>query len=101
MGAVRVPDEAELVDTCDECTDEAKINEGDEEGVGFGAVVGEECCNGPGGAQDGNDEQDEDVVRGEGVGFGVDVYEVGKHAEGWYLWERRLAGNSAMVDWCC
>lgn len=49
-------DEAELVDACDERADETEIDEGDEEGVGARAVVGEECCDGPGGTQDGHDE---------------------------------------------
>jgi len=47
----------------------------------FAAVVGEEGKDRPGGAEDGDDEENEDVVRCEGVLTGVDVYEVGEHAE--------------------
>ena len=54
--------EAELVDTCDECADETEVNEGDEESVGACAVVREQRCDGPGGAQDGDDEKNEDIV---------------------------------------
>ena len=52
-------------------------------------MVGEEGCDSPGGAEHGDDEEDKDVVGGEGVGFGVDVHEVGEHAEGWDLWRGR------------
>lgn len=45
-------------------------------------MVGEECCDGPGGGEDGHDEEDEDVVWCEGVRRGVDVHEEGEHAEG-------------------
>jgi len=78
-----VRDEAELVDASDEGAHEAEIDEGDEQGVGFRAVVGEECGDGPGGAEHGDNEEDEDVVGGEGVGFGVDVHEPCEHAECW------------------
>jgi len=47
--AVLFCDTAEFVDACDESPDEAEIDEADEEGVVFGAVVGEEGCDGPGG----------------------------------------------------
>jgi hypothetical protein len=67
---------AKFVDTSDKCADEAEIDEGDEEGVGAGAVVGEECCDGPHGAEDGDDEQDEDVVGSEEVILVVNVYKV-------------------------
>jgi len=46
-------------------------------------VVCEERCDGPCRTQDRDDKEDEDVVGGESVCFGVDVHEVGKHAEGW------------------
>ncbi len=78
--------EAQLVDAGDEGADEAEVNEGDEEGVGARAVVGEQRGDGPGGAEDRDDEQDQDVVRGESVGFRVDVDEPGEHAEGGDLW---------------
>ena len=48
-------------------------------------MVGEEGANGPGGAQDGDDEEDENVVRSQGVIIGVDMDEVGEHAKGWDL----------------
>jgi len=46
-------------------------------------VVGEEGCDCPCGTEDRDYEEDEDVVGGEGVGFRVDVDEVGQHAKGW------------------
>jgi hypothetical protein len=48
--AVLFCDAPEFVDACDEGTDETEVDEADEEGVVFGAVVGEERCDGPGGA---------------------------------------------------
>ena len=48
-------------------------------------MVGEECSDCPGGAQDADDEEDEDVGRCQGVLAGVDVDEVGQHAKGWNL----------------
>ncbi|TAQ88456.1 hypothetical protein B7494_g3229 [Chlorociboria aeruginascens] len=73
-------DSSELVDACDQCADEAEVNEGYEEGVGARAVVGEQCCNCPYAGEDADDEEDEDVVGGEQVLRGVDVHEVGKHS---------------------
>lgn len=84
-------DEAEFVDTSDECADETEVDEGDEEGVGFCAMVGEEGCDGPGGAQHRDNEEHEDVVWREGVGFRVDMDEVGEHAEGWDLREKEVS----------
>lgn len=75
-GAVGVPDEAQLVDGSYECTDEAQIDEGDEKGVGLGAVVSEERCDRPDSAQDRNNEEDENVVRCERIVGGVDIHEV-------------------------
>ena len=40
-------------------------------------MVGEEREEGPGGAEDGDDEEEEDVGWGQGVGGAVDVDEVG------------------------
>lgn len=50
--AIGVGDEAELIDTGDEGPDETEIDEGDEEGVIAGTVVGEEGCDGPGASKD-------------------------------------------------
>ena len=76
-GARVFADEAQFIDRGDEGADETEIDEGDEEGVGFRAVVGEERCDCPGGAKDGDDEEDEDVGWCEGIVRGVDVHEVG------------------------
>jgi len=61
-GAVFVGDAAQFVDACDKGADEAEIDEGGEARVFTGAVVGEEGCDGPGCAEDTDDEEDEDVV---------------------------------------
>jgi len=47
MGAVCGADEAQFIDSGDKCADEAEVDEGDEEGIGACAVVGEERCDGP------------------------------------------------------
>lgn len=54
---VVVGDEAELVDACDKGSYETEIDEGDEEGVGARAVVGEEGCDGPGAGEHWDDEE--------------------------------------------
>ena len=56
-------------------------------------MVGEEGCDGPGGAQHGDDEEYEDIVGREGIGFRVDMDEVGEHAKGWDLREKKLVGD--------
>lgn len=45
-------------------------------------MVGEDCADGPDAGEDRDDEEDEDVVWGQGVVGCVDVDEVGEHAEG-------------------
>jgi len=80
--AVLFCDAPELVDACDEGADETEVDEADEEGVVFGAVVGEEGCDRPGRSQHGDDEEDEDVSRCEGIIGGIDVDEVCEHAKG-------------------
>jgi len=62
MGAVLATDATQFVDTCDEGPDETEIDEGDKEGVVFRSVVGEESADCPGGGEDGDNEEDEDVV---------------------------------------
>jgi len=59
--AVLVGYAAQLVDPCDQGADETEVDEGDEEGVVFRAVVGEEGADCPGGREHGDDEEDEDV----------------------------------------
>jgi len=78
--AVGVGDEAQLIDTGDEGAHKTEIDEGDEEGIGARAVVGEERGDGPGGGEDADDEENEDVVGCEGVVGVVYVDEVGEHA---------------------
>jgi len=58
LGAVGVRDEAQFVDARDKGTNEADVDEGHEEGVGFGAVVGEERADGPGGTEHRGYEED-------------------------------------------
>lgn len=87
-GAILFRDVPKSVNAPDECAHEEEVDECDEHGVGFGAVVGEEGGDGPGEREDGDDEEDEDVVGGEGVLRGVDVHEVGEHAHGGDLWVR-------------
>ena len=61
-------------------------------------MVGEEGCDGPGGAEDGDYEEDEDVIGGEGIGFRVDVDEVGEHAERGDLWMLAVVGGGGGVE---
>jgi hypothetical protein len=75
-----VVDAAQLVHARDEGAEEAGVDEADEEGVGRGAVVGEEGEDAPGQGEDGGDEEDEDRGRGQGVGGDVLVDKVGQHA---------------------
>jgi len=83
VGAVLVGDVAEGVDAADECADEEEIDEGNEAGVVGRAVVGEECCDGPSEGEDGDNEEDEDIVGSEGASSVVDVHKVGEHAHCW------------------
>lgn len=46
-------------------------------------MVCEERGDSPGGGEDGDDEEDEDVVGREGVLFAVNVDKVGEHAQSW------------------
>jgi hypothetical protein len=55
-------------------------------------VVGEEGSDCPGGGENRDDEEDENVGRCQGVIAGVDVHEVGEHAEGRDLGEEKLVG---------
>lgn len=48
-------------------------------------MVREECSDCPDGCEHGHDEEDENVVGRERIVTGVDVDEVGQHAEGWNL----------------
>lgn len=61
-GAVGLCDPAEVVDACDQGANEAQVDEADEARVGLGAVIAEEREDGPGCPQDGDNEEDEDVV---------------------------------------
>jgi hypothetical protein len=81
IGAVGVRDMAELIDAGDEGANEAKIDEGDEECIVVGAVVREECCDGPDSSEDRHNEEYQDEIWCQLVCLGVDVYEVGQHSE--------------------
>lgn len=61
------PNEAQLVDAADQRADEAQVDEGDEPRVRVRAVVREERVDGPAGAEDGDDEEHEDVCGREGI----------------------------------
>jgi len=61
IGAVRIADAAQLVVGGDEGTDEAEVDEGDEEGGAAGGAEAEEGRDRPGAGEDGDDEEDEDV----------------------------------------
>ncbi|KAI9642424.1 hypothetical protein NHQ30_009229 [Ciborinia camelliae] len=78
--AVGVRDEAQCVDAGDERPHETEIDEGDEERVVARAVVREEGGDRPGASEHGHDEEDQDVVWGEGVVGGVDVDEKCEHS---------------------
>lgn len=56
--AVGVCYKAQFVDAGDEGSHETEIDESDEEGVVSRSVVGEECCDGPGASEHGDDEED-------------------------------------------
>lgn len=65
--AVCIGDVAELVDAGDEGADEAEVDERYKDGGVTGGFTAEDSGDGPGGGQDGNDEEDEDGVGGEEV----------------------------------
>lgn len=80
--AVRVCDEAQLVDAGDEGADEGEVDEADEARV---VAVREDGEEGPGQGEDRDDEEEEDVGRRKLVGGDVEVDEVGEHAHYWDL----------------
>lgn len=79
MCAVVICNHSQLVYSSDESANEAEIDEGDEESVGFGTVICEECCDCPNGTEYRNDEKNEDVVWCQDwwIVAGVDVDEPG------------------------
>jgi len=81
--AVLVGDTAKLVNTCDKGSNEKEINEGDKLCIGLRSMIAEEGEDCPSGAEDGDDKEEEDIGRGQGIVAGVDVYEVGEHAHCW------------------
>lgn len=89
-------DEAEFVDTCDQSSNETHVDEGDEECIARGSVVGEECTDSPSGGQNRDDEEDEDVVWSKCIVACVDVDEVSQHAESGNL--RMLVSMQAKVE---
>jgi len=62
--AIGVGDETQRVHGADEGTHKEQVDQRDKECVRLGAVVGEECADGPGGAEHRDDEEHEDVIRG-------------------------------------
>lgn len=55
---VGVGDVTELVDAGDKGPDEAEVDEGDEDGGVAGGFAAEDGYDGPGGGEDGDDEED-------------------------------------------
>jgi hypothetical protein len=78
--AVNVADSAQIVDASDEGSKDENVDDTDEEGVGRGAMVGEESEDGPGEGDDGDDKEDEDRGWCEGVCVVEAIYEPGEHA---------------------
>lgn len=48
-------------------------------------MVGEECCDGPDCCEDGDDEENEDMIGCEGILLAVHIDKVGEHTECWDL----------------
>lgn len=85
IDAVDVPDEAQVVNARDKGTDETEIDKRNEQRIGRTSVVREQREDCPGEAENRDDKQDQDVVRGEKVSFDVAVDKVGQHAHRWDL----------------
>lgn len=81
MSAIGFGNTTEFVYTGYESTDEAEVDEGDEEGIGTRAMICEESRNGPGSTEDGYDEEYEDVGRCKGIMRGVLMDEPGQHSK--------------------
>lgn len=73
--AVCASDEAELIDSGNEGAEEEKIDESDENGGIFGGFEADQCVDGPEDGNGADDEEDQDVRRGQHVGFDVAVNE--------------------------
>lgn len=83
--AVGVLDLAQVVDAGDEAAEEAEVDEGDEHSVVGGSRVVEQREEGPGECEDGDDEEDQDVVGGEGVCVVEFLDKPAEHANRGYL----------------
>lgn len=81
VGAVGASNEAQVVDACYQGANEGKVDEGDEAGVVAAAVVAEQGEDGPCRAEDGDDEEDQDVCRSQEVVPVVAIDEVAEYAE--------------------
>lgn len=77
MRAIGVCDKAQLVDARDECADEAHVEEGDKERRALSRGEPDQGINAPEDGDHADDEEDQDVRRGEHVGFEVAIDEVG------------------------
>lgn len=69
--AIRVRNATEFKNACNQSADEAKINEGYKVRVGARAMIGEERCDCPGCCEHRDDEENEDVVRCQGIHIDV------------------------------
>lgn len=80
MRAIGARDEAELVDSCDESADEEQVDEGNEECGALGGRMADERVKGPEDGDHTDDEEHQDVGRGDLVCFEIAVHEVGLFA---------------------
>ena len=76
VGAVSLGDVPKLVNTGDKSSDEAQIDEGDEDGGVAGRLASEPGQNGPSRGQDSDNEEDQHIGRREEVSFVPAVDEV-------------------------
>lgn len=78
--AVGVSDITQVVNGSDESAEEEGVNKCDKVSVCRGAVVAEESEDCPGESENGNDEEDEDRIGGQGVLLDEAIDEPGEHA---------------------
>lgn len=81
VGAVGARDPTEVVHAGDQSANEAEVDETDEARIGLATVVAEQGEDGPGRAEDRDNEQYQNVCRSEEVVLIVAADKVGKHSE--------------------
>lgn len=77
MRAIGICDKAQLVDAGDECAEKAHVKKGDKERRALGRGEADQGVDAPEDGDHADDEEDQDVWRGEHVGFEVAIDEVG------------------------